>query len=286
MKKPELLIALAAAVFSTALQAQPSAVVEAVQYPVWLERGGQAVPLTPGTQLQANDQVRTGGNAKLQVKLAEGSTVKLGENATVTIDRVENRGIFRAALNVIGGAFRFTTEALGKPRSRDVTIKVKNVTAGIRGTDLWGKSTDERDLVCLLEGKITVGAEGHPAVTLDNPLDFYQKPRDGAPQVAKVDKAQVDAWAAETEIGKDGAAAREGGGWRVVAGAYAKRDEALSLSRRLRGAGFPASVVSAPIGYEVQVTGLAGENEARALMGNLRKVSGVSLPTVGETPKR
>jgi hypothetical protein len=55
------------------------------------------------------------------------------------------------------------------------------VTAGIRGTDLWGKSNDARDLVCLLEGKISVGAEGHPAVTLDQPLDFYQNPRDGSP---------------------------------------------------------------------------------------------------------
>ena len=48
------------------------------------------------------------------------------------------------------------------------------------GTDLWCKSTDERDLVCLLEGKISVGAQGHPEVTLDKPLDFYQKPRDGS----------------------------------------------------------------------------------------------------------
>jgi len=40
MKKDTLLLALAAAVLATAVQAQPSAVVEAVQYPAWLERGG------------------------------------------------------------------------------------------------------------------------------------------------------------------------------------------------------------------------------------------------------
>ena len=286
MKKYTLLLAVAAAAFSAALHAQPSAVVEAVQYPAWLERGGNIVPLVPGTTLQSNDRVRTGGNARVQVKLAEGSTVKLGENAKVTIDRVENRGIFRAALQVLGGAFRFTTEAAGKPRSRDVTIKVKNVTAGIRGTDLWGKSTDERDLVCLLEGKISVGAEGHPTVTLDTPLDFYQKPRDGAPQVAKVDQAQIDQWAAETDIARDGATARAGGGWRVLAATFVKRDEALALNRRLRNAGYPASVASGAKGFEVQVAGLAGENEARSLMGNLRKEAGVSLPSVSETPKR
>ena len=57
--------------------------------------------------------------------MGEGSTVKLGENAKVTIERVENRGIFRAALNVLGGAFRFTTDALRKSNPRDVTIKVE-----------------------------------------------------------------------------------------------------------------------------------------------------------------
>ena len=286
MKKDMLLFALAAALLATAVHAQPAAVVEAVQYPAWLERGGNTVPLTPGTPLQSNDKVLTGGNARVQVRMAEGSTVKLGENAKVTIDRVENRGIFRAAINVLGGAFRFTTDALRKSNPRDVTIKVKNVTAGIRGTDLWGKSTDERDLVCLLEGKISVGAEGHPTVTLDTPLDFYQKPRDGAPQVAKVDPKQVEEWAAETEIAKEGAAARAGGGWRVVAAAFVKRDEALVLNRRLRGAGFPATVASGANGFEVQVAGLASENDARALMANLRKVAGVSLPAVSETPKR
>ena len=30
------------------------------------------------------------------------------------------------------------------------------MTAGIRGTDLWGSSDAERDLVCLVEGRITV----------------------------------------------------------------------------------------------------------------------------------
>ena len=134
------------ALASLAAQSQP-AVVEAVQYPAWLERGGNAVPLMPGLQLEAQDRLRTGGNARAQLKLAEGSAVRLGENAQFVIERVEERGAFRATLAMIAGAFRFTTGSVG--RTRDVTIKVKNVTAGIRGTDLWGKSTDERDLVAL-----------------------------------------------------------------------------------------------------------------------------------------
>jgi hypothetical protein len=125
---------------ATAACAEP-AVVEAVQYPAWLERGGIAAPLTPGTVLRAQDRLRTGANARVQLKLAEGSAVKLGENAQFIFDKGEERGIFRATLSVLTGAFRFTTDALRKVQKRDVTINVKNVTAGIRGTDLWGKST-------------------------------------------------------------------------------------------------------------------------------------------------
>ena len=54
--------------------AQP-AVVEAVQYPAWLERGGNAVPLAPGTALQAQDRLRTGGKGKVRSALLGSGTI-------------------------------------------------------------------------------------------------------------------------------------------------------------------------------------------------------------------
>ena len=279
MKIENFAAALVLAAVSSVALAEPTKV-EAVQYPAWLERGGNAVPLTPGTVILPSDRIRTGANARVQLKMGEGSTVKLGENAKLVIEKIEDRGIFRSALQVLDGAFRFTTDALRKSQKREIAIRVKNVTAGIRGTDLWGKSTGEKDLVCLLEGKISVGAEGHPTVTLDTPLDFYQKPRDGAPAVAKVDAAQVQQWAQETEISKEGAAARAGGEWRVVAGMPESRDAALALNRRLRANGYPSEIRMKEGRATVVIGGLAGESEARALVSNLRSVGGVASPTV------
>lgn len=259
-----------------------AATVDAVQYPAWLERGGRLAPLVPGTALQASDSVRTGSNARVQLRLAEGSAVKLGENAQFVVERAQDGGVFRAALSVITGAFRFTSQQV---RKRDIAIKVNNVTVGIRGTDLWGKSTGERDLVCLIEGNITVGGEGHPTVTLDKPLDFYQRPRGGNPEVAKVDPKQLEIWGAETEIPKDGgAAARAGGKWRVVAAVFEARDTALAFNRMLRGNGYPAEVAKLEDKFAVQVPGLASEADARALMGNLRGIRGVVLPHVRGGP--
>jgi hypothetical protein len=260
------------------------AVVEAVQYPAWLERGGNSVPLTPGTSLQPKDKLLTGGNARVQLRMGEGSAVKLGENAQFVIERAEEANVFRAALSVIAGAFRFTTSTGAKSRARDVSIKVKHVTAGIRGTDLWGKSTGERDWVVLLEGKISVGSAGNPTVTLDKPLDLYQKPRDGAPEVTRVDQAQVDIWSKETEISSEGAAARTGGQWRVVAAVKSARDDAIMLRSALRAAGYPAEVIPKGGQFLVQIPGLAGEAESRVLMANIRAIKGVHLPTVHEGP--
>ncbi len=258
-----------------------TAKVEAVQYPAWLERDGKLAPLTPGTPLQSKDSVRTGGNARVLLRLSEGSTVKLGENARFRIESAEPKGVFRAALQVLAGAFRFTTEAIAKRQHRDITIKVRNVTAGIRGTDVWGKAFDDRDLVCLLEGSVQVRSEGKPEVTLDKPLDFYQQPLGGEPQVARVDQKQVDLWARETEIEAGGGAARAGGKWTVVAGRFETRDSALKLARTLRARGFPARVRDeSPTVYAAEIGGLAGEDEARALMANLRGIPGVEIPSI------
>ena len=274
-------LAFAALLATGAALAQP-ATVEAVQYPAWLERGGRLVPLAPGTALQSTDGVRTGNNARVQLRLSEGSAVKLGENAQFVIERAEGGGgAFRAALSVLAGAFRFTSHEV---RKREIAIKVKNVTIGIRGTDLWGKSTDERDLVCLIEGNITVGSDGHPNVTLDKPLDFYQRPRGGNPEVARVDPQQLELWGAETEIPKDGAAARTGGKWRVVAAVFEDRDKALAFNRTVRANGYPSEVARTEGKFAVQVPGLASEADARSLMGNLRSIRGVVLPHVKGGP--
>jgi hypothetical protein len=47
------------------------------------------------------------------------------------------------------------------------------ITAGIRGTDLWGKADATRDIVCLIEGRITVERERDRFV-MDQPKRLYR----------------------------------------------------------------------------------------------------------------
>src|SRR5688572_18582140 len=193
--KPLARYALAAAALIASAQAlaQPAAVVEGVQMPAWVERSGRTSPVAPGMALQAGDQLKTGAGSRLLVKLSEGSLVKLGENGTLRIaEMAPTQDLFKAAMRVLEGAFRFSTDLAAKQRRRDVNITVATVTAGIRGTDLWGRSRDERQVVCLIEGAIEVGAEGEKPVLMDQPRQFYRREKGQTQPVGLVEPQQLN----------------------------------------------------------------------------------------------
>ncbi|WP_084187352.1 FecR domain-containing protein [Andreprevotia chitinilytica] len=250
------------------------ATVEAVQYPAWLERGGVKKPLQPGLPLAANDRITTGAGARVYLVLPEGSRVKLGEDASFTVDKINESdgktGTFRAALNVLKGAFRFTTDALAKANRREVDIRVATVTAGIRGTDLWGKAADDTDLVCLLEGKIAVAAEGQPQQQMDQPLTFYVAAKGQAPEpIAPVDPDKLKQWSQETEVRPGAGEARNAGSWRLVLARPATQTDALAWYDQLQAAGYPAKMRTVGSGkakrYRVQISGFVSQADARGV---------------------
>ena len=301
MKLKTIVVALSLATLSSAsfnLMAAPTAVVEGVQMPAWVERGGAKQPLAAGMELQAADKVSTGANARLLLRMAEGSSVKLGENALLSLDKLgqrqENKSTFlEAALDVARGAFRFTTDAKSKFASRrQVDIRVATVTAGIRGTDLWGKSAGDRDVVCLIEGKISVQREAETAVTMDQALQFYisAKGADGKADASKkavlaaIDAAQLQQWAAETEIAAGQGAAKKGGKWKVVAASNDNQADTLKVYDQLRAAGYAAEIH--PMGtpdkrsYQVRISNLPSKAEAEALGAKIDSVTGGKSGTV------
>ena len=271
--------------------AAPAAVVEGVQMPAWVERavtgGIRRIPLAPGMELRGGDEVKTGAGSRIYIKLAEGSLVKLGENASLRLLELQpdRGGFFRAALNVLEGAFRFTTDALAKERRRDVSIRIATVTAGIRGTDLWGKSDPaDRQIVCLIEGRIEVGAEGEAPVTMDQARQFYQREKGQTKPVGFVEPAQLVQWAQQTEIADGQGAARRGGKWRVTLASVSTQSEALAIYDQVRTAGYAAEIHPAKAGekriYVVRISRLPTKADAEALAAQLRGMHGVEEPRV------
>jgi hypothetical protein len=266
---------------------EPDALVAGVQMPAWLDRDGKSQPLTPGEQLRNGDSIRTGANSRVLVKMGEGSAVKLGENAQLKLENLGKRkdNLFTATLDVAAGAFRFTTDVLSKLRRREVDVKIATITAGIRGTDLWGKSTSEKDLVCLLEGKITVARGADAPVAMNDANTFYVVPKNADPlPIAPVDAAKIAQWSLETEIASGAGAARSGGKWKVTLAVVDTEDAAFAVYDTVRAAGYAAEIY--PTGtpekrqYRVRISQLPSKAEAQQLADSLKGKYGVTAPSV------
>jgi len=255
----------------------PIASVESVQLSASVERGKQVLPIAPGMELKEGDRVNTGARGRLVLKLAEGSTVKLGEKASLFFDKAKMRddGVFDAALFVAEGAFRFTTGALGKlAGKREVTIAVNNVTAGIRGTDVWGKSTQQSDIVCLIEGSVEVTPPGERPFTLDQRYSFYALEGNLSKPVETVSADKMSAWAAETDLEAGQGVATRDGKWKIFAAGFKKSSEALEAYNALRRAGYPAEFLPEKSGearaYTVRLSGFALEKDAKSVVEALK----------------
>lgn len=265
--------------------ATPHAVVESVQAPVWVERGERRLPLSPGMQLDNRDRLITGRGARAVVQLADGSAVKFGENVSVGVNAMaaQRGGVFTAALDVAKGAFRLTTDIFRKFQSRRaINIRTGTVTIGIRGTDVWGRANDEKDLVCLIEGRVSVT---HPLAgamaELSEPLQFYVADKGQAPgAVASVERAQLAQWALETEL-QDAVPTQQAGGRWVLDFGLQEKDTALAIHDQLAAAGYASRLQPQRSGegwrYRVRITQLSSEKDARLLAGRL--VQDLSLET-------
>jgi len=264
--------------------AVPPASVDAVQMPAWLERNGRVEPLTLGVELRSGDTIRTGKDARAYLKLAEGSTVKLGENARLALfsHSAKPQSVFKGAIDVLTGAFRFTTDALKRVKSRDVTIRVGTATAGIRGTDVWGRSTKKEDLVCLIEGRIEISHGGLvEPIEMNMPLTVFMSGKGVKPgAVTSVSPAQLRIWSRETEIEAGDGSARQGGHWKLRLGTYTSEAEALQQYDIARSEGFAARVVTHRSdgdswNYDVVLTGYADETEATKTALRLKIATGI-----------
>ena len=272
-------LSLGAASAATAQPGPASALasVDAVQSPAWVDRAGIRYPLAPGAQLKASDQVRTGAGSRLLLRTADGSTVKLGENASLVIESMRMRGenFLEAALKVAVGAFRFTTEALAKTRGRrEVSITVATVTAGIRGTDLWGKSSPDRQIVCLIEGEIEVTAPGESPRRLGQPMSYYTRENGVSQPIATVPADQLREWSAETEPQPGEGLATQTGRWKVLVKGLAF-GQALEVYEELRNAGYAAEIIPAEIGnkrvYDVHLSKFATKQDAEFAANALKR---------------
>lgn len=293
MKKVvSLLLLVAAAVLSCGATAAVAAerafaVVERVQMPAWLERNGKKLPLEPGQSLQNRDRVTTGADARVLIRLAEGSAVKLGETAQLDLNAlgVREGRVLTAAFDVPRGAFRFTAGAEAKRAlAQAINVRFASLTASIREArgghgrsgqvDLWGRADGERELVALIEGRVAIFHPAAGSAEMSAPMSAYAVPKGAAPlPVAAVDSAQWADWAKQTEISAGSAYAERGGRWKLELGVFDCEREALALYDRVRAAGYAVKIQPQGVGkryrYALRIESLPSRSEAEVLAAQI-----------------
>jgi hypothetical protein len=172
-----------------------------------------------------------------------------------------------------------------------VNLRVGTITAGIRGTDVWGKADAEGDRICLLEGSITVVHPEEEARQISEASSCYQAAKaSAATAIETVTAARLAWWAQQTEMQSAPASAattpaRRSGKWTVELATLDSETAALSLYDHARAAGYPARIrpqalAGGGYAYAVRLRQRTTHPEATALAAQVSQSLQVPAPLV------
>lgn len=113
--------------------------------------------LSKGMPVLISDRIVTGANTRVALEMNDGAILTLGSDTEFVINDYRYSQKLQqgsASLELLKGAFRAVTGAIGKLKERDFKIKTTVAVIGIRGTDFWGGFYFSQALdVALLDGK-------------------------------------------------------------------------------------------------------------------------------------
>jgi hypothetical protein len=150
---------------ASAQNAAKIGVASAVKNSVEGATGGSVRPLAAGSSVFAREVVRTGDESTAQLLFLDETSLSIGPQSEVTLDRFvfnPNKGAGNVVINATRGAFRFIS---GSQQSSSYQIKTPVATIGVRGTifDLYLAKNSQGQWVVILilvEGATTTTIGG------------------------------------------------------------------------------------------------------------------------------
>ena len=124
---------------------------------------GAARALAVGADVHRDEQVWTSRGARLDIKFTDGSTVVLGENARLVLDKFvlpESEGSGSQVLRSITGALRFLGGAVDRSGLGATRIITPMAIVTVRGTDFFAGPIDGAYGVFVFEGAVEVANGG------------------------------------------------------------------------------------------------------------------------------
>jgi hypothetical protein len=128
---------------------------------------GKSTKLYRGASVIVGDQLRTGKNARLKLRMIDGTEITLGENSEFVVREYAmsaDSGI--GALELTKGFFRAITGKITKLRQNSFEVRTPLATIGVRGTDFWGEQSANRFRVAMLSGTAIVVRNDYGSVEI------------------------------------------------------------------------------------------------------------------------
>lgn len=165
-------------------QAQKIGVASSVKNDASAALGGRTRTLASGASIAAQERIATGADSAAQLVFLDRSTVTLGPNAALTLNKFvydTNRGAADVAVRATKGAFRFVS---GLGGSENYEISTPRATIGIRGTIVEGgvDAATGEEAVVLVQGAAAICPDGEKhagCLSLDQPGTFAYRSPDG-----------------------------------------------------------------------------------------------------------
>lgn len=130
--------------------------------------GSVAGVIRVGTGVSENEVISTGAESSTQLLFRDETSLTIGPNARLTLDRFvynPNTRTGDVVVNVLQGTFRFVS---GSAKPGGYTIKTPVATVGLRGTIVEGHVSTSGDvLLVVVEGSVVVTSADGTSVTVN-----------------------------------------------------------------------------------------------------------------------
>jgi hypothetical protein len=136
-------------------------------------QGSNNRQLSVGSELFANERVRTGVESTAQLLFLDKTSLSVGPQAEIVLDKFvynPKRGVGEVVLNSVKGAFRFVS---GAQDPRHYTIKTPVATLSVRGTVVDYLVQNGRAIFILVQGAAELKIPGGQSVHLTKPGMVY-----------------------------------------------------------------------------------------------------------------
>lgn len=125
-------------------------------------RNGAATPLAAGTALAQGDEVRTGRDGYVTIKLADGSVLKLPADSRLTVqnaEKIRDTDAVRSKMQLLQGRVEaVVTKFKGSGNRFEVTTE--QAVAGVRGTEFRVAVDSGATASEVLDGRVALDGEG------------------------------------------------------------------------------------------------------------------------------